>query len=159
MKVAFQGEHGAYSELAAVHHFSESIESTPCKTFSEVFKIVEKGETQYGLIPIENSLEGSIGQNYDLLLKTNLKFLFSGIQPIKSRWVLTSRHHLRKPLLFYRLSIKPTKIYDYKKDLFRFLKEEVLGGEKNVIRFKAGNQKPDRVHKKAAAQDGDKGWN
>ncbi|MFX1507870.1 MAG: prephenate dehydratase [Promethearchaeota archaeon] len=73
MKVAFQGEHGAYSELAAVQLFGRTIETIPCKTFSEVFNIVEKGDAHYGLIPIENSLEGSIGQNYDLLLKTDLK--------------------------------------------------------------------------------------
>ncbi len=73
MKVAFQGEHGAYSELAAVQHFSGHIETIPCKNFSDVFGVVERGEADYGIVPVENSLEGSIGQNYDLLLKSNLK--------------------------------------------------------------------------------------
>jgi len=73
IKVAFQGELGAYSEEAAFSFFENKIQTIPCHTFSEVFKIVEKNKAQYGIIPIENSLEGTIGQNYDLLLKSNLK--------------------------------------------------------------------------------------
>lgn len=73
IKVAFQGEFGAYSEEAALSFFGNKIQTIPCHTFSEVFEMVEKNKVQYGVIPIENSLEGTIGQNYDLLLKSNLK--------------------------------------------------------------------------------------
>lgn len=73
MKVAFQGEHGAYSELAAIRYFGNSIGTVPCKNFSDIFSSVENRKADLGIVPLENSLEGSVGQNYDLLSKTNLK--------------------------------------------------------------------------------------
>ncbi len=72
MKVAFQGEHGAYSELAALQYFGDKAETLPCKTFPDVFDRVAKGLAEFGIVPIENSLEGSIGQNYDLLTKSEI---------------------------------------------------------------------------------------
>ena len=74
-KVAFQGEHGAYSEQAAFDHFGESISTIPCSTFEEVFTAVEKGRAKRGLIPIENSLAGSVHRNYDLLLRYELSIV------------------------------------------------------------------------------------
>jgi prephenate dehydratase len=71
MKVAFQGEPGAYSEEAAYGYF-DAVETQPCETFEDVFEVVTSGACQSGLIPIENSLAGSIHQNYDLLLRHEL---------------------------------------------------------------------------------------
>jgi chorismate mutase/prephenate dehydratase len=73
MKVAFQGEIGAYSESAVYSFFGPSVEVKPCKNLSEVFGSVEKGETLYGVVPIENSIEGSVNQTYDLFLEYDLK--------------------------------------------------------------------------------------
>ena len=70
--VAFQGEIGAFSEEAAVHFFGPSIEAKPCESLDDVFKVVEQGEVQFGVVPIENSLEGSISRVYDLLLDSSL---------------------------------------------------------------------------------------
>jgi chorismate mutase / prephenate dehydratase len=70
--VAFQGEAGAYSEEAAYKYFSSSVRVKPCETLDDVFKAVENEEVQSGIIPIENSLEGNVGQSYDLLLESNL---------------------------------------------------------------------------------------
>lgn len=58
--------------MAALEFFSQPIEITSQPTFEQVFEVVETGESHYGVIPIENSLSGSIHQNYDLLLKHNL---------------------------------------------------------------------------------------
>jgi prephenate dehydratase len=69
MKAAFQGVHGAYSELAARDVLGGKITTVPCATFDEVFRQVEKGSVDRGVIPIENSLAGSIHQNYDLLVE------------------------------------------------------------------------------------------
>jgi len=71
MKVAFQGEPGAYSEEAGYGHF-ENPEMVPQKSFDDVFRAVVSGSCASGLIPIENSLAGSIHQNYDLLLRHEL---------------------------------------------------------------------------------------
>jgi len=70
--VAFQGKIGAYSEEAAIRFFGASTQSQPYESLEEVFKVVEGGEMQFGVVPIENSLEGSITQVYDLLLESPL---------------------------------------------------------------------------------------
>jgi len=73
MWVAFQGEMGAYSEEAAFHFFGPSIHVKPCETLDAVFKTVEQSEAQYGIVPVENSIEGSISRTYDLLLESSLQ--------------------------------------------------------------------------------------
>ena len=74
LQVAFQGEPGAYSELAAYEHYRQEITTIPCRTFEEVFaKASDDHETDtVGLLPIENSLAGSIHRNYDLMLRHDL---------------------------------------------------------------------------------------
>ncbi len=71
--VAFQGELGAYSEEAALQYFGAGARLQPCESLEEVFQLVEKSQVQYGLVPVENSLEGSISRTYDLLLDSDLK--------------------------------------------------------------------------------------
>lgn len=71
--VAFQGERGAYSEEAAFQFFGSSIQVKPCESVDDVFEAVEREETQFGIVPIENSLEGSITRSYDMLLDSSLK--------------------------------------------------------------------------------------
>ncbi|WKZ39901.1 MAG: prephenate dehydratase [Anaerolineales bacterium] len=71
MKVAFQGEPGAYSEQAIFDYFG-NVETLPCESFDVVFDSVVSEKCDLALIPIENSLAGSIHQNYDLLLRHDL---------------------------------------------------------------------------------------
>lgn len=71
MNVAFQGEPGAYSEQAVFNYFG-NVDTKPCESFDVVFDSVVNDSSDTGLIPIENSLAGSIHQNYDLLLRHDL---------------------------------------------------------------------------------------
>jgi chorismate mutase/prephenate dehydratase len=73
VKVAFQGERGAYSESAVYTFFGDETEVKPCRDLTEVFESVDKQEVPVGVIPVENSLEGSVNQTYDLFLTHNLK--------------------------------------------------------------------------------------
>ncbi len=75
MKIAFQGEQGAYSELAAKEFFGVSKKYIPVPEFEDVYNAVSKGKVQHGILPIENSLAGSIHQNYDILLKGDLNIV------------------------------------------------------------------------------------
>jgi len=65
--VAFQGERGAFSELAVRRSFDEGIEVLPCHDFSTVFNKVSSGIARYGVVPVENTLGGTINDNLDLL--------------------------------------------------------------------------------------------
>jgi len=71
MKIAYQGEPGAFSE-AAGRRVAPDAELLPCKSFEEVFAAVEGGQANYGILPIENSIGGSIHRNYDLLVTHEL---------------------------------------------------------------------------------------
>lgn len=71
-KVAFQGVHGAFSEDAVFSYFPDDVEAIPCNEFEEVFEMVEKGEVSHAVVPVENSLEGSVTTVSDLLLDSDL---------------------------------------------------------------------------------------
>ena len=71
-EVSFQGERGAYSESAAIVFFGNKVEAIPCTTFADALKNTENGTSDCSVLPVENSLEGSVGESNDLLLSTKL---------------------------------------------------------------------------------------
>jgi prephenate dehydratase len=85
MKIAYQGEPGAFSEAAARRIDSDAT-LVPCRSFEEVFATVDAGQSSYGVLPIENSIGGSIHRNYDLLVQHEL--------PIVAEVELPVVHHL-----------------------------------------------------------------
>ena len=66
-KCAFQGEHGSFSERAAQQVFGEDVSVLPLPSFRDTFEAVVSGRTDYGIVPVENTLGGTIRENYDLL--------------------------------------------------------------------------------------------
>jgi prephenate dehydratase len=71
VRLAYQGEPGAYSEAAA-RLFSPHADTLPCKTFDEVFEAVLQKRATHGIVPMENSIGGTIHRNYDLLVDHEL---------------------------------------------------------------------------------------
>jgi prephenate dehydratase len=85
-RVAFQGEHGAFSEAAAIQLLGDQIITVPRATFESAFRAVNEGAADALLAPVENSLAGSVVRVYDLLLESNLRIIAETILPIE--------HHL-----------------------------------------------------------------
>jgi len=71
-KITFQGEHGAYSETSAKRFFKNDVETIACRTFHDVLKEADSGNSDYAILPVENSIEGSVGQSFDAILSSNL---------------------------------------------------------------------------------------
>jgi prephenate dehydratase len=84
--VAFQGEPGAYSEQAAFDFFGIDAQPVPRPAFDDVFADVSAARCDYGVVPVENSLGGSIHRNYDLLMRHNL--IIVGEVIVRIRWYL-----------------------------------------------------------------------
>jgi chorismate mutase/prephenate dehydratase len=73
LKVGFLGPEATFSHQAAISIFGNSAEFSPSRTFEDVFGSVEKGHCHQGIIPVENSLEGSVSGVWDLFNKFDLK--------------------------------------------------------------------------------------
>jgi prephenate dehydratase len=82
VRVAFQGERGAFSEEAALKLMGENIVLVPCPTFDATFAAIRKGLADYVLAPMENSLAGSVHRSFDLLVESGLHILGEVIIPI-----------------------------------------------------------------------------
>jgi prephenate dehydratase len=83
MRVAFQGESGAYSEAAAVQLLGEEIRTVPRATFDSTFRAITEGAADALLVPVENTLAGSVVRVYDLLLESTLEMCGETILPIE----------------------------------------------------------------------------
>ncbi|MGC2166077.1 MAG: prephenate dehydratase [Gallionella sp.] len=73
MSVAYLGPEGTFSEAAALKRFGHAIQGQSCASIDDVFRTVESGASQYGVVPVENSTEGAVGRTLDLLLNSNLQ--------------------------------------------------------------------------------------
>jgi prephenate dehydratase len=82
-RIAFQGEHGAFSEDAALLLFDSEIQLVPRPTFDSLFAAIDDGAADYIIAPVENSLAGSVHWSYDLLLESSLHIAGEVIIPIR----------------------------------------------------------------------------
>src|ERR1700722_13987101 len=83
MRVAFQGEPGAFSEAAALELLGEGIPEVPRTTLDGAFQAIREGAADALLVPVENTLAGSVVRVYDLLLESNLEMCGETILPIE----------------------------------------------------------------------------
>lgn len=81
-RVAFQGERGAFSEQAARQLLGDAIRVVPRPTFESLFRAIGERAADYALVPIENSLAGSVQRNYDLLCASMLVIVGETVLPI-----------------------------------------------------------------------------
>ena len=95
-KIAFQGERGAFSEIAAVKYFGKNISLLPSFTFNEVFEKIKKRKVDFGIVPIENSLYGSIFETYDLLLEYSLTICGELNLQIRHNLLATKSYNLKE---------------------------------------------------------------
>ncbi len=86
LSVAYQGEPGAWSEQAALDYFGVEAAPQPRFSFDDVFADVASGACEYGVVPMENSLGGSIHRNYDLLMRHDLHIVGEVI--VRIHWCL-----------------------------------------------------------------------
>ena len=85
-RVAFLGEQGSFSSQVARRAFGGEVELLPCQNFREIFEEVLSGEATHGVVPIENTITGSIHHNFDLLLE------FEGVFIVGERFIRVSQH-------------------------------------------------------------------
>ena len=72
MKIGYQREKGAYSEAAMYNHYGNDVEAIGYETFEDVFDAVKNNKIDYGFLPFENTIAGSVVINYDLVLKEDV---------------------------------------------------------------------------------------
>lgn len=73
LKIAFLGPEGTFTQAAALKHFGKSIHSIPLRAIDEVFREVEAGSADYGVVPVENSTEGVVNHTLDMFLQSPLR--------------------------------------------------------------------------------------
>jgi chorismate mutase/prephenate dehydratase len=73
LNVAFLGPLGTFTESAAIKQFGHAALLAPCRSIDEVFRATEAGQTDFAVVPVENSTEGAVGRTLDLLMQTSLK--------------------------------------------------------------------------------------
>jgi prephenate dehydratase len=87
VRVAFQGEPGAFSEAAAIQLLGEAIATVPCPNFDLGFRAITEGAADLLLAPIENTLAGSVVRVYDLLLQSDLEIVAETILHIEHQLI------------------------------------------------------------------------
>ena len=127
MRVAYQGEPGAFSE-AAVLRLLPDADPRPYPTFDEVFDAVTNGSVSLGVVPIENSIGGSIHRNYDLLVERELSIVGEVQVPVVHHLPGVGRN-LRDHVDFVIAYRSP------RKDLIGFMPGDVVNALRSAVRY------------------------
>jgi prephenate dehydratase len=136
-RVAFQGERGAFSEVAAIKLLGAGIELVPRPTFEAMFAAIDEGAADLIIAPLENSLAGSVYRCYDLLLESKLH--------INAEVILHISHHLigppgAKPEQVRAVQSHPvalaqcTSFFEQHPEIKRVVAEDTAGSAREVVR-------------------------
>lgn len=118
LRIAYLGPQASFTELAARRKFGSQVEYVSCANLANVFEEVENGHCDYGVVPIENSIEGAVTHTFDLLIDSDLK--------ICSQVLLEISHNLLSKTTLGRIK----KVYS---------KPEVFGQCRNWLRANLPN--------------------
>jgi chorismate mutase/prephenate dehydratase len=98
--IAYLGPEGSYSYIAAFNQFGSQVQYVSCNTLMEVFQKVEHDDCDYGVVPIENSVEGAVTHTFDLLVDSDLKICRQRLLKI-SHCLLSKTRDLKKIKVIY----------------------------------------------------------
>jgi prephenate dehydratase len=135
-RVAFQGEPGAFSEAAAIQLLGDWITTVPCPTFDAAFRIIPEGAADALLVPVENSLAGSVVRVYDLLLESDLGIVAETILPIEHHVIGcpgTSLHDIRSVASHPMALAQCEKFFLAHPNLKRVPAEDTAGSVRDVL--------------------------
>jgi len=135
-RVAFQGEPGAFSEAAAIQLLGDWITTVPCPTFDAAFRSVPEGAADALLVPVENSLAGSVVRVYDLLLESDLGIIAETILPIEHHLIGcpgTSLNDLRSVASHPMALAQCEKFFLVHPNLKRVPAEDTAGSVRDVL--------------------------
>jgi chorismate mutase/prephenate dehydratase len=96
LSIAFLGPEGTFTHSAALKHFGNSIQAVPFAGIDQVFHQVQSGVCHYGVVPIENSIEGVVNHTLDMLINSSLKI--SGEVELRIHQQLMSKSRIRKKI-------------------------------------------------------------
>lgn len=106
LDIGFLGPEGTFTQSAALKHFGHSVKTTPLATINEIFREVESGNLDYGVVPVENSTEGVINHTLDMFIHSSLK--------ISGEVELRIHHHLLSQQMD---KLKITRVYSHQQSL------------------------------------------
>ena len=147
LKIAYLGPEGTYTQSAALKHFGHSVSTSPCTAIDEVFREVESGAANYGVVPVENSTEGMVNQTMDMFVGSSL-IICGEVQ-------LRIHHHLLSRLNDVR-NIK--KIYSHQQSFAQcreWLNANMVGIEQIAVKSNAEAARLASAQNEAAAIAGE----
>ncbi|MEN8213144.1 MAG: prephenate dehydratase [Pseudomonadota bacterium] len=125
VKVAFLGPEGTFTQAAALKHFGHSISTKPLASITDVFREVEAGSVDFGVVPVENSTEGVVSHTLDLFLNSPLS--------ICGEVLLRIHHNLLGTQEEWR---QATRVYSHQQSLAqcrRWLDQNLLHAERIAV--------------------------
>jgi prephenate dehydratase len=136
-RVAFQGERGAFSEVAAIKLLGADVELVPRPTFEAMFAAIDEGAADLIIAPLENSLAGSVYRCYDLLLESKLHIIAEVILPISHHLIGPPGARLEQVRTVQSHPValaQCTRFFEQHPEIKRVVAEDTAGSAREVVR-------------------------